>query len=819
MLSLRRWFQRFMLFILVLLFGFFSGSTTPTLLAVQQPAAGATRLIADTVVGQPVAAGDYLFWIDQRAGHTAIYGYHLTDHHPFRVKSLASPAAVKGLASDGRHLVWVERPVWADQQVRVPARIQGYDIAARREFTLVAATDLSGFATTNPAVADGVVYYEDQSVDHAGLYARTWETGQEERISRMGQDPVVADGVLLWHEAEPRGQRLPPVSRLYMQQRGRTEPTLVAQGPGWFSGYGVAADRIVWSLLPAPGESDERVYAYRIATGNSAPVSAGPGRFPVISAGGMAWVQPQRAARQSPSRYAIMGQRVGPDADPGAPLTLVAPGTALVQPRALLDAHGLVVTVAADPSAVTQQLYLSPLDQPGLPFNAVTSAAHTHLAAASEQVYASGRRLYVAGEYWGIFGVQFFLPFAGYGINAKTFRDTEFEWTSGPAAEFSPTPFIADPLNREPANLRGARAYFLEKAATELNAQTLRIWIALPGERDNEGANNRFLHKDLYAFAREVDARGMRLGVVLHNSADFTMTEDKAAWIADFIACFQGKGVAECGDDDLTHVLAYASADNEINLHCENGSTRNCYAERTYATAANEWVHQVKRIFDENNDLNRPILVTVGMGTEIGAVSLEEIIANFTDAPAPRQLDDIVDFIAPHNYGGGGYGIFQEVNKQGILQPVVLEEYGYATDPQQTGNYREGDPICRIMPYDEACDPEGETPGTAPYYVEVNIDALQEENFAGGVVFMLVDVLGDKQNKNCSNIEPETGMLPDYFTGLYAVGGTYCDGARNRGFAESKATAYRVCLHHTGDDIQQCRFLGGEQVFLPLLIR
>ncbi len=121
--------------------------------------------------------------------------------------------------------------------------------------------------------------------------------------------------------------------------------------------------------------------------------------MPIISAGGMAWVQPQRAVRQSPSRYAIMGQRFGPDADHAALLTLVSPGTALIQPRALLDAHGLMVTVAADPSAVTQQLYLSPLDQTGLPFNAVTSAAHTHLAVAPEQVYASGRRLYVAGEY------------------------------------------------------------------------------------------------------------------------------------------------------------------------------------------------------------------------------------------------------------------------------------------------------------------------------------------------------------------------------------------------------------------------------------
>jgi len=49
--------------------------------------------------------------------------------------------------------------------------------------------------------------------------------------------------------------------------------------------------------------------------------------------------------------------------------------------------------------------------------------------------------------------------------------------------------------------------------------------------------------------------------------------------------------------------------------------------------------------------------------------------------------------------------------------------------------------------------------------------------------------------------------------------GGYCEGTRNQGFAESKATAYRVCLHHTGDDVQQCRFLGADRVFLPLLIR
>jgi len=82
-------------------------------------------------------------------------------------------------------------------------------------------------------------------------------------------------------------------------------------------------------------------------------------------------------------------------------------------------------------------------------------------------------------------------------------------------------------------------------------------------------------------------------------------------------------------------------------------------------------------------------------------------------------------------------------------------------------------PICRTMPYTEECDPELEKNirGAAPYYAEVNIDALQEENFAGGVAFMLVDVLSDKQGKDCTKTDEDTGMLDDYFTGLYAVGG------------------------------------------------
>ena len=34
----------------------------------------ATRLIASTIVGRPITAGDYLFWHDRR-GRGAVYGY------------------------------------------------------------------------------------------------------------------------------------------------------------------------------------------------------------------------------------------------------------------------------------------------------------------------------------------------------------------------------------------------------------------------------------------------------------------------------------------------------------------------------------------------------------------------------------------------------------------------------------------------------------------------------------------------------------------------------------------------------------------------
>lgn len=707
--------------------------------------------------------------------------------------------------------------MWADNVVQVRARIQGYDLTTRQEATLVEAADTTGFAITNPAIAGDVLYYEDTSAGHQGLFALNLATRQEELISLRGQNPVVADGILVWREEQSRGQYVPPESRLYMRQLGSNPTnTLLVSGNGWFSGYAAASDSVVWSFYPSPAGVDARVSQYNISRAISQTLSTDAGTFPVIDEQTVAWVNTTGTGPDNQPRRALLVQSSNAAANVPPAAAVVAESSAVVQPWAILGGQQLVFTVEEDPSTGLRALYVTTIGQRGLHFVENEAAARLHSTAASDQVYASGRRLYLAGERFNLDGVQFFLTSPGLGINAKTFRQAEFSHSSGPIQDFNPVAFVNSSAEK-PDGRRGARAYFMDRARNGLHAQTLRIYVDLPGDGDNRGATNEFFQRNLYRFAREADQLGLRLGVVIHNSANFEMTTQKRDWISEFIRCFRGQGVAGCGTTDLTRVIAYVSADNEINRHCDGGDQRNCYADQSYANAANNWVFEVKEIFDDYNNPERPIPVTVGLSTEIGNVTLEEMIAIFTDANATRQLDQIVNFISPHNYGGGGRAIFREINAQGILNPVVLEEYGFATDPiqrieiingKETAIYRE-EVLCRQAPYTEECN------NTATQFVEANIDAIQEENFAGGVAFMLADVFGDKQGKNCNLRDRERGMVPDYFSGLYTVGGDYCGGTYIGFFGMPKTTAFRVCLHHTGNDINRCKALEFSVIFLP----
>jgi hypothetical protein len=145
-------------------------------------------------------------------------------------------------------------------------------------------------------------------------------------------------------------------------------------------------------------------------------------------------------------------------------------------------------------------------------------------------------------------------------------------------------------------------------------------------------------------------------------------------------------------------------------------------------------------------------------------------------------LADLVDFLAPHNYGGGAYGVIGDLRYAlGYAGPIVLEEYGFPSDPLPVDpRYTEGAPACRDAPLSAACA------NTAPYYVEISLRAIRETTYAGGVAWMLADVAA----KRC-------GADPyDLWTGLVATGAGYCGGTAAAS-GQPKATGYRVWLHHT----------------------
>jgi hypothetical protein len=127
------------------------------------------QLIATTTVGRPIAAGDYLFWLDRRGGG-AIYSYQRSQGREFVVASLGMDASAAYLASDGRTVAWLDTRA-------VPQRIRAYHLPTGRAFAIA-------IPSPQPMIADlaldqGVLYYWDHALDHRGIFAASLAGGPE----------------------------------------------------------------------------------------------------------------------------------------------------------------------------------------------------------------------------------------------------------------------------------------------------------------------------------------------------------------------------------------------------------------------------------------------------------------------------------------------------------------------------------------------------------------------------------------------------------------------------------------------------------------
>jgi hypothetical protein len=355
------------------------------------------------------------------------------------------------------------------------------------------------------------------------------------------------------------------------------------------------------------------------------------------------------------------------------------------------------------------------------------------------------------GARWKLKGVQFILPQTG--INGRSF----------------------DPGIYSTAKANGSLGFWLDQASGYLLANTVRIFIDWPGQyapTTKETVND---------FLNQAAARGMRVGITFNFASSWNSTQK--AWVSELARYIRDNG-------GLSRV-AYFNASNELNNYC--GSGNDCFRDQNWVNGA---VAYVADFHNTINAVDATVLTTVGMSSENIPNAIGETMGNYFKRDAQgRNIAGIVDFLSPHNYGGAGYAIFNEVRyTRAYPGPIVLEEFGFPTDNvNQDRKFTEGPTRCANdpgFPKDSIDDTQCEN--TAPYFVEINCRAMRDlerdgNGYAGAAAWMLVDV--EENRTSCS--------VPfDFYTGLFTSGRTYCGGTYTPAGGRPKATAFRVRTHY-----------------------
>ncbi|CAA9379536.1 MAG: hypothetical protein AVDCRST_MAG93-9074, partial [uncultured Chloroflexia bacterium] len=258
-----------------------------------------TRSLTKMIVGRPVAAGAHIFWF-QRNGSSnqfSIHGYNADFDRPFRIPG--RPVNGSSLATDGTTVAWVERVRGREE------RVQGYNARTGQVTTLLPLAERN---LAELALDRGRLLYQDAMPVHRGIYAYTIATGQEQQLSLTGQNPVAADGIVLWSEEQFQGQHRPARWTLYMRHidgTGRTR--LLASDRAPFSGYSVSGDQIVWSFFPPA--VDRRVHLYRISTETRTAISTEPARYPIAHGNTIVWTSEPPSGLSRSSRWAVQSYR------------------------------------------------------------------------------------------------------------------------------------------------------------------------------------------------------------------------------------------------------------------------------------------------------------------------------------------------------------------------------------------------------------------------------------------------------------------------------------------------------------------------------
>jgi hypothetical protein len=719
-----------------------------------QPVAPTDQLLSSALVGAPVAAGQYIFWKERDTAQVALLGYDLAARTRFPIAQSVDPAAA--IAGDGTQVVWT---VW--RQGERALAIQNYDIRTGSISTL--ATSIAG--ASEIAVDGGLLYYTDSKLNHRGLFAHEIAGGREQLVSPAGRRPVAAAGALLWSEEQSSGEGRLSTWSLHLRTRdGRHSNTVLTTGTAGysgFSGYDVSGDAATWAF--AEGAPDTGIQLLRLSDSSQRTIAPAGGQ-PHLDGDTLVWTE-QLDSVQS-QRWVVRAY----DLASGQTATVVAPGTATSVARGIASDRAIALAVRRD-AAATELRLLGPTAR-GLSFEtapriaAAPAACDPALPSSCGQVRAQpGGSLADDGGRWTMRGVQFFLP--QYGINGKTFRDDNY------AAA------LAD----------GSLHFWLERAQGYLRANLQRVFVDLHSTSIVSGTTTVITptsYATLHSFAIEANARGMRLGLVLHNSGDWGMTEPRASWIAGLLDYFAARGSLP--------MLAYLNADNEINNHCANDGG-DCFDAgpgfdaQAYIDGAVGWVAQFRDVVKGRAP---QILVTAGISSEMIDADLTRPAFNFFRPDRQgRNLAGLVDFLAPHNYSGGATAIINDLRIGAAYRgAVVLEEYGFPTDPRpRDPSWTEGPIQCWAKPLLAECA------ATAPFFVETNLRAQRAGGYAGGSAWMLADMHEKDSAGACADPKKSFAL----WTGLFAIGGTYCEGGTaSRGVGQPKATALRICMAYTG---------------------
>ncbi|MGI8587937.1 MAG: hypothetical protein ACR2M0_09670 [Chloroflexia bacterium] len=342
----------------------FTETPVPTATPVPVPTGGPDiRLHALNVVGQPVTAKNYVFYISSppEGARTPgppridIYASDIGSRETFLVKTVAGNADF--LASDGNTLVWEE------SDNRGFEGIEGFDLNSRTSFEILppAQRELGGVA-----VAGSMVYYHDGSAGHIGLYAVNADTHVETLVSGRGKQPVADGGALLWNEEQdlgtpgPGGSSGPAICTLHLRDSDNTDTTIATvdgplSGDCSFSGYHASGSLVVWSANPpAP---DMSVHLYRRGTGATSALPTGWAVNPLINGATVLWTQPPTTIQNGWTIHSL-------NLNTSAQRVEVGPITEIAEAWGLLNAGAYPFTIESEPPTGRRELYVLGLGSP-----------------------------------------------------------------------------------------------------------------------------------------------------------------------------------------------------------------------------------------------------------------------------------------------------------------------------------------------------------------------------------------------------------------------------------------------------------------------